>query len=286
MIRLNYVGNSAIFCSPRIYTQEYILLNYVGNSAIFWLARCSGSTPSLSLSQYIDSSRARQWEYAFSEQIKNREINKSVDWESPKNVHGEGAMRRLIYRYWSHVLLKDGLALEESPNFVNWCDPESDGFMFTTKQEESWTKDHLKLCHLYVEMPKDETPLHEEQNRRSADPSYSWSNVADASRAANADSAPARGSTRTLKPSAKGSSAKGPESKTKALKGTKRGSATSGREVSKKGKVNVGTGECDNLAPMEAGTDVSEAKSSKSNSQNRFSHGLQFAQGVRQILAI
>ena len=129
--------------------------------------------------------------------------------------------------------------------------------------------------------------MHEEQNRRAADPSFSWSNVAAASRAANAESAPAQGSTRTLKPSAKGSSAKAPESKTKAtLKGTKRGSAASGREVSKRGKVNVGTGECDDLALVEAGTDVSEAKSSKSNSQNRSSHGLLFAQGVRQTLAI
>ena len=56
-------------------------------------------------------------------------------------------MRRLIYRYWFHVLLKEGVALEESPNFVDWCDLESDGFMFTAKQEESWTNDHLKLCH-------------------------------------------------------------------------------------------------------------------------------------------
>ena len=196
-------------------------------------------------------------------------------------------MHRLIYRYWLHVLLKEGVALEESPNFVDWCDPENDGFMFTAKQEESWTNDHLNLCHWYVEMPKDETPLHEEQNRRAADPSFSWSNVAAMSRAANADSAPARGSTRTLKPLAKGSSAKGPESKTKAaLKGTKRGSAALGREVSKRGKVNVGIGECDNVAPVEAGTDVSEAKSSKSNSQNKSSHGLPFAQGVRQTLAI
>ena len=139
--------------------------------------------------------------------------------------------------------------------------------MFTAKQEESWTIDHLKLCHWYVEMLKDETPLHEEQNRRAVDPSFSWSNVTSASRAANADSAPARGSTRTLKPSAKGSAAKGPEPKTKAaLKGTKRGSAASRREVSKRRKANVGTGECDNLAPAQAGTDVSEAKSSKSNS--------------------
>ena len=159
--------------------------------------------------------------------------------------------------------------------------------MFTAKQEESWTIDHLKLCHWYVEMPKDETPLHEEQNRHATNPSFLWSNVASASRVANADSAPARGSTKTLKPSAKGSSTKGPEPKTKAaLKGTKRGSAALGREVSKRGKANVGSDECDDPALGQAGTDVSEAKSSKSNSQNKSSHGLPFAQGVRQTLAI
>ena len=136
-------------------------------------------------------------------------------------------------------------------------------------------------------MPKDETPLHEEQNRRAADPLFSWSNVAAASRATNVDFSPAQGTTRTSKPSAKGSSAKGPNSKTKApLKGTKRECATSGREVLKRGKVNVATGECNDPAPLEASTNISEAKSSKSNSQKRSRHGLPFAQGVRQTLAI
>ena len=64
-----------------------------------------------------------------------------------------------------HILMKEGVALEESPNFVNWCDPKSDDFMFTAEQEESWSHAHLKLCHWYLEMPKDETPLHEELNK-------------------------------------------------------------------------------------------------------------------------
>ena len=46
-----------------------------------------------------------------------------------------------------HVLMKEGVALEESPNFVEWLDPESDEFMYTSKQEESWSNLHLKLCH-------------------------------------------------------------------------------------------------------------------------------------------
>ena len=133
--------------------------------------------PSRSFAQYIDFSRSRHWEYAFSEQIKSKEMNKSVDWESPKNTYGDGAMRRLIYKYWMHVLMSKGVALEESPNFVDWLDPESDGFMYTSKQEESWSNAHLKLCHWYVEMPKDGTPLHEEDNRRSAEPSFAWLNA-------------------------------------------------------------------------------------------------------------
>ena len=47
-------------------------------------------------------------------------MNKSVDWESSKNIHGEGAMHCLIYRYWLHILIKEGIALEESPNFIDW----------------------------------------------------------------------------------------------------------------------------------------------------------------------
>ena len=217
------------------------------------------------------------------EQIKNREINKSMDWESSKNIHEEGAMRCLIYRYWLHVLLKEGVALEESPNFVDWCDPEGDGFMFTAKQKESWTNAHLNLCHWYVEMPKDELPLHEEQNRRAADPLYSRSNVDAASWVANGDSTLAQGTTRNSKAAVKGSPSKGPDSKTEApLRGSKQGATASGREVLKRRKVSDAIiGECDDPAPLEAGTNVSEAKSSKSNSHNRSSHGLMFTSGVK-----
>ena len=106
-----------------------------------------------------------------------KEINKWMDWDSSKNIHGDRALRRLMYRYWMHVLMKEGVALKESPNFVNWCDPESVDFMCTTEQEESWSYAHLKLCHWYLEMPKDETSLHEELKRRAADPSYVWSSI-------------------------------------------------------------------------------------------------------------
>ena len=136
-----------------LYLHRYVFWSQLKTAALEQLpslleeARCNGLAPSISISLYIDSSKVRQWKYAFSEQIKNREINKSVDWESSKNIHGEGAIRCLIYRYWLHILLKEGIALEEPPNFVDWCDPENHGFMFMAKQEESWTNANLKLCH-------------------------------------------------------------------------------------------------------------------------------------------
>ena len=146
-------------------------------------ARCSEKLPSICFSQYIDSSRARQWEYAFIEQIKNKEINKSQEWESSKNIHGHGAMLRLVYRYWLHVLLKEGVALEESPNFVEWCDLDGDECMFSAAQVEAWGFEHLKLCHWYVEMPESDTPLHEQENQRIVEPRYSRASVGGASRA-------------------------------------------------------------------------------------------------------
>ena len=106
--------------------------------------RCSDKQPSRSFAQYIDFSRSRHWEYAISEQIKSKEINKSVDWEGPKNTYEDGAMRRLIYRYWMHVLMKERVALEESPNFVEWLDPESDEFIYTSKQEATETSEELQ----------------------------------------------------------------------------------------------------------------------------------------------
>ena len=62
-------------------------------------ARCSDKLPSICFFQYIDSSIARQWKYAFIEQIRNKEINKSLEWESSKNIHGHGAMLCLVYKY-------------------------------------------------------------------------------------------------------------------------------------------------------------------------------------------
>ena len=198
--------------------------------------RCSEKLPSRSFAQYIDFSRSCQWEYAFSEHIKSKEINKSVDWESPKNTYGDSAMRRLIYRYWMHVLMMEGVTLEESPNFVEWLDSESNGFMYTSKQEESWSNPHLKLCHWYVEMPEDGTPLHEEDNRRSAEPSFAWSNVVTTPQTAATGNVTNKQSARATKGRQKGSAAKGANSTSKVniaskgSTGSKRAAPASGRE--------------------------------------------------------
>ena len=186
--------------------------------------RCSDKQPSRSFVQYIDFSKSCHWEYAFSEQIKSKEINKFVDWESPKNTYKEGAMRRLIYRYWMHMLLSERVALEESPNLVDWLDPKSDEFMYTSKQEESWSNPHLKLYHWYVEMPKDGTPLHEEDNHHSAEPSFARSNAVAAPKTVAADTVTNRQSARATKGRQIGSVAKGANSSSKVNNVSKGGS--------------------------------------------------------------
>ena len=251
-------------------------------------ARCSEKLPSICFSQYIDSSRAQQWEYAFIEQIRNKEINKSQEWESSKNIHGHGAMLRLVYRYWLHVLLKEGVALEESPNFVDWCDLDEDECMFSASQIEAWGFEHLKLCHWYVEMSESDTPLHEQDNWHIAEPGYSRASVGGSSRA------PAPANVAASRASARAPRAQGKSLATKAGtarvpdggKGNKRGPQSSGRAPSKRGKV--AAAESSDMHAQEAVAVVadSEAKSSKSNSTHSMSHGPAFTHGARQNLAI
>ena len=72
-----------------------------------------------------------------------------------------------------------------------------------------------------------------------------------------------------------------------ASKGTKQGASTARRAVSKRGKLgDAGTDETAGPPDVDATVAVSEAKSSKSNSQSRPSHGPSFSQGIRQSLAI
>ena len=192
-----------------------------------------------------------------------------------------------------HVLMMEGVTLEESPNFVEWLDPESDGFMYTSKQEESWSNPHLKLCHWYVEMPEDGTPLHEEDNRRSAEPSFAWSNVVTTPQTAAAGNVTNKQSARATKGRQRGLAAKGANSTSKVniaskgSTGSKRAAPTSGWEQSKRGKVH----ECDPAdreepAVVMADVAVSEAKSSKSNLQSKMNRGPVFMQGAKESLAI
>ena len=182
-----------------------------------------------------------------------------------------------------HILMKEGVALEESPNFVNWCDRESEDFMFTTKQEESWSNAHLKL----FEMPKDETPLHKELNRRVADPAYEWSNVGGPPQPSTQDAPASQGTSRTSKAIVKGSTTKGVVPKTNvALKETKREALTARRKVTKRGKVvDASIDETNVPTKVDGSAAISEAKSSKSNSHSRPSQGSLFLQRIRQTLA-
>jgi hypothetical protein len=44
--------------------------------------------------------------------------------------------------------------------------------MYTNDQVETWGLEHLTTCHWYIEMPFANTPPHEQQNRRSLEPSF------------------------------------------------------------------------------------------------------------------
>ena len=200
-------------------------------------------------------------------------------------------MRRLIYRYWMHVLMKEGVALGESPNFVEWLDSESNGFMYTSKEEELWSNLHLKLCHWYVEMLEDGTSLHEKDNRWSAKPSFTWSNVVTTPRTIVAKIGTTKKSARVTKRRQRSSTAKGANSKvnaaSKGSNGNKRGAPSSGRESSKRGRViDSDPVEQEEPAAVVMDTTISEAKSSKSNSQSRMSCRLAFMHGARETLAI
>ena len=122
-------------------------------------------------------------------------------------------------------------------------------------------------------MPEDGTPLHKEDNCRSAEPSFEWSNVVTALQTTVAGNVTNKQSARATKGRQKGSAAKGANSTSKVniaskgSSGSKRAAPASGREQSKRGKVH----ECDPAdreepAVVVADAALSEAKSSKSNS--------------------
>ena len=115
-----------------------------------------------------------------------------------------------------------------------------------------------------------------------------WSSVGGPPQTGGQDVPASRGTGRTSKAAVKAATAKGVVPKTNAAsKRTKRGASTAGRAVSKREKVgDVRTDETAGPTDVDATTAVSEAKSSKSNSQSRPSHGPSFLQRVRQSLAI
>jgi hypothetical protein len=52
--------------------------------------------PSVYFPSYIESNRIQNWDYAFTDLIDSKEIQKSFDWN--KQIHGAQVCRRLIYR--------------------------------------------------------------------------------------------------------------------------------------------------------------------------------------------
>ena len=111
------------------------------------VARKSSIQPSIDFEDYIEDSRSKHWDYAFVDQIAAKEINKSWEWKSKNNIHGVQASRRLIYRYWTHVLLKEQVVRSQSSSFTTWVDTSMKDTMFTEEQIKAWDSAHLRQCH-------------------------------------------------------------------------------------------------------------------------------------------
>ena len=106
------------------------------------------------------------------DQIVAKEINKSWEWKSRNFIHGVQASRCLIYRYWTHVLLKKQVVRSQSSSFTTWVDTSMKDTMFTEEQIKAWDSTHLRQCHWYLEMNPKATPPYEELNHRQVQPGF------------------------------------------------------------------------------------------------------------------
>ena len=128
----------------------------------------TGLKLSLELKEYIDDSHSRQWNYAFTDQIKAKQINKSSKWGQSKNLHDNKALHKLLYRYWVHLLMIEGVVRHQSPLLASCLDTNSEDTMFTIDQIKAWDVSHLRAYHWYIEMSSSE--LHP-MSLRTASPS-------------------------------------------------------------------------------------------------------------------
>jgi hypothetical protein len=88
-------------------------------------------------------------------------------------THNEDA----LCRNWKHVLRAEEVVKADHPSLTPWLDLESEKCMFHEDQLDKWEIEHLWACHWYIEMPVDRTPQHEEENRRSIEPSFRSSHL-------------------------------------------------------------------------------------------------------------
>ena len=137
------------------------------------VAHKSSIQPNIDFKDYIEDSRSKHWDYAFVDQITAKEINKSWEWKSKNNIHGVRASRHLIYRYWTHVLLKEQVVKSQSSSFTTWVDTPMKDIMFTEEQIKAWDSAHLRQCHWYLEMNPKATPPHEEVNHQQVQSEFS-----------------------------------------------------------------------------------------------------------------
>ena len=77
-----------------------------------------------------------------------------------------------MYRYWTHILQKEGIVLAPHPKFSSWSAAGNADFVFTIKQKAAWTLSHFKAYHWYIEMNSKETPPNKEETRQNVEPSF------------------------------------------------------------------------------------------------------------------
>ena len=162
-------------------------------------------------------------------------------------------MRRLVYKYWMHVLTEESIVFGPHPSFISWAAKANALCMYTSEQLKSWSPAHLKLCHWYLEMDPKATPAHEADNRRAVEPEF----VAASDPTPPSEARPEK--------SVCGSRSKSKEASKDVSRGSKagkRGAAGASRRPSKRGKVTYQ--DAAQIVPTEnfAESDVkSEAKS-------------------------
>jgi hypothetical protein len=181
-------------------------------------------------------------------------------------THNEDA----LCRYWKHVLRAEEVVKADHPSLTPWLDLESEKCMFHEDQLDKWEIEHLWAYHWYIEMLVDRTPQHEEENRRSIEPSFRSSHLVHQ----QALRAPATTKQGAKRPWGKGKSTTlqaNNTGKEAAARSSKRGLSPVSSETQKHSRVQ--DDQSAQQEPEEEALSISQNKSSKGISKSSVSFG-------------